>query len=94
MHARVALHFAYERPVGIAFVHLAARASVYGKFPDTAVLQCFGERDDEVLRLAGVSHPLYPEWIDTRQQVIVIPSEARLGGNGRMYGIDNRARYL
>ncbi len=45
--ARVAFHAADERPVGLAGIHLRARAPVDGEGFDAAVLEAFGQFDDE-----------------------------------------------
>lgn len=52
VYARVALHLAYQRPVGIARVHLCTCASVYGQSLDAAVLQCFSQVGDD--QIVGV----------------------------------------
>ena len=49
MHAGVVLDLADECPVGFAGVHLAARAAVDSEGLDSAVLQLFGQRDDDLV---------------------------------------------
>ena len=43
VHARIVLHLADERPVGLAGVHLCTRAAVYGESLYAAVLQLLGK---------------------------------------------------
>ena len=45
--ARIALHLAYQRPVGIARVHLCPCASVNGERLNAAVLQCLSQVGDD-----------------------------------------------
>ena len=47
MYARIALHLAYQRPVGIARVHLGARSAVNGECLDAAVLQSLCQIGDD-----------------------------------------------
>ena len=49
VYARVALHLADERPVGVARVHLCARSAVYGERLDAAVLQRLRQVADDEL---------------------------------------------
>ena len=49
VYARVALHFADERPVGVARVHLRARSAVYGERLYAAVLQRLRQVADDEL---------------------------------------------
>ena len=49
VHAGVAFHFTYQRPVGLAGVHLCAGAPVDGEGPDAAVLQLFGKVDNDFM---------------------------------------------
>ena len=63
MYARIVLHLAYERPVGLTSIHLAARAPVDGESLYAAVLKLLGKGcDDKVLavpsqsRLHGYGH--------------------------------------
>ena len=56
MYARVALHLAYERPVGLSGVHLAACAAVDGERLYAAVLQLLSQLgDDEVVAVPSKS---------------------------------------
>ena len=61
------------------------------KFLDSAVLECFSKGNNKILRHPGISESRYPEGIDARRQVFIIPSETRLGGDGGMNGIDHSA---
>ena len=91
MHARVVLHFSDEGPVRFAFVHLRARATVDSKFGDAAILKGFSQIDDKkplpCPPLKGGS--IDAQRIDAGMEVGFVPSEAGLGGNGCMYGIDD-----
>ena len=49
VHAGILLHGAYQRPVGLAGVHLCAGAPVDGEGPDAAVLQLFGKVDNDFM---------------------------------------------
>ena len=55
-HARIALHLADQRPVGLAPIHLGARAPVNRQRGDPRVLQPLGDLDD-VLRILVPPQP-------------------------------------
>ena len=87
----VIFHFADQGPIGIAAIHLRTGATVDSKFPDSAVLEGFGKGNNKILRHPGIPCSRYPEGIDARMEVVVIPSETRFGGNGSMNGVDDSA---
>lgn len=83
--------FPDKGPIGIAAIHLRTGATVDSKFPDSAVLEGFSKGNNKILRHPGISNSRYPEGINARRQVFIIPSETRLGGDGGMNGVDDSA---
>ena len=49
VHARIALHFANERPIGFSCVHLATRATVNGERFCTTILDALCQIDDDAV---------------------------------------------
>ena len=47
VHTRIGLDLTYQRPVGLALVHLATGAAVYGQSADSRILETFRERDND-----------------------------------------------
>lgn len=74
VYARIALHLAYQRPVGFARVHLGTCASVNGERLDAAVLQSFCQIGYD--------------------EIVGVPSKARLHGDGRVYCLHHIACYV
>lgn len=72
--ARIALHLAYQRPVGIARVHLGTCTSVNGECLDAAILQSFCQIGYD--------------------EIVGVPSKARLHGDGRVYCLHHIACYV
>lgn len=83
--------FPDKGPIGIAAIHLAAGATVDSKFPDSAVLEGFRKGNNKRLRHPGISESRYPEGVDARRQVFIIPTKAGFGGDGGMDGVDDSA---
>ena len=62
MYARIVLHLAYQSPVGLAGVHLAARPSMYCECLNATVLKLFGQLRDNYIVAVPAQTGLYRYW--------------------------------